>query len=56
MPCSTAAAKTKGLNAEPACRRAWKARLNRLSLKSRPPTSARTSPVSTSSTTTPAWR
>ena len=44
-PCSMAAAKSRGLNAEPGWRFACVARLNELLWKSRPPTSARTSPV-----------
>jgi hypothetical protein len=43
-PRSRAAAKMIGLNAEPACRRAWVARLKLLARKSRPPTRASTSP------------
>jgi hypothetical protein len=44
-PASIAAEKRNGLNAEPACRRAWTARSNSLRSKSYPPTRARTSPV-----------
>jgi hypothetical protein len=44
-PCWSAAAYTIGLNVEPGCRRASNARSNEECVKSRPPTSARTSPV-----------
>ncbi len=50
-PASSAAANTKGLKADPDCRFACTARLKRLSLKSRPPTMARTCPVAGSSDT-----
>ena len=58
MPWCTAAARTNGLNAEPAGRWPWVARLNLAWLpppkKSRPPTRARTLPVPGSSETTAA--
>ena len=40
-----AAVYTKGLNDEPGCRLAWVARLNLLSLKSRPPIIAKMRPL-----------
>jgi hypothetical protein len=55
-PASSAAAYTNGLNAEPDCRFACTARLNELSLKSRPPTMARTWPVAGSIATSAACR
>lgn len=55
-PARSAAVYTIGLKVEPACRTAWTARLNLLSLKSRPPTMARSLPVRASSTTASPWR
>lgn len=48
---SMAAANVNGLKADPACRRAWVARLNLAVSKSRPPTMARISPVAGSMAT-----
>ncbi len=56
MPPFSAAAKTNGLNAEPGCRFAFVARLNGVRRKSRPPTSASTSPVCGSMATRAACR
>src|ERR1700674_748873 len=44
-PDSIAARETKGLNVDPACRRAWVARLNFDWVQSYPPTIARIAPV-----------
>ena len=55
-PCSSAAAKSSGLNADPGCRRLRAARLNCDWRKSRPPTSARMSPLRGSMTTSAACR
>ena len=54
-PCSSAAAKSSGLNAEPGWRRLRQARLNCEVRKSRPPTIARMSPVRGSIATSAAW-
>src|SRR6185369_17938020 len=55
-PLSSAAAYTNGLNEEPGWRNACVARLKLLSFQSRPPVSARTSPLRGSIATTAPWR